>query len=720
MSTSQKSENFSVQYIKADSSHLDQIKMLADKYSGTIGFFPYAAFDRHAANNHIIGCVSEEYGCVGYILFDVARNRAKITHLCVADEFRGQRIPARLLNYLKEITSNLQGIALSCRRDYNLSKFWSNLGFVAQGERPGKAKESSTLTEWRLNYGKPDLFSDFAERQSESKLCVVVDANIFFDLTNEEFSDDGSRESKALLADWLFSETKLFLTDEIFNEINRNENPKYREKFNQEVNRFALLRYDLDKISEISQNIRNLFPEIMKPSDESDLRQIAKTIAGSIDIPFFITRDNRLSEEVEEEVYQKFGLKIISPVEFIVQQDQLRRDYAYQPARLAGTSIRKSVISADQKDEVIKNFLMNEMGETKPSFRSKINLSLSDPSRFKSILITNAEGDYLALIVLDKLKEFDLKIPIIRFKSSKISLTLIRHLIFEIFTESSNENRNIICIEEEYLKETIADALREDKFIECNKSWIKICLSTCGTLDQIAETLSSVKLNSSDIQLNNHISKKISNFVEIISHSSSLDNSFVLDLERNLYPVKILDASIPTFIIPIQAVWAKELFDPEIANEYLWGAQEELALNRVGVYYRSNNRTCTWETPGRILWYVSQPTNKNSTVSVHSIRAVSFLDEITVGIPKDLYKKFRRLGVYTFQDVLDTAKGNLDKEIMAIKFSDTQLLKTPVKLHRIQSILERRTTFPAPLRINSTEFSMIYNEGMQNSVDSVG
>ena len=119
MKSSQNLENLSIRPVDPNSPYLNTIKQLADQNSGTLGFLPYGAFDRMALEKRIIACISEQDECIGYLIFCASKNRIKLTHLCVSKEFRGKGIPSKLLNYLKETTSDLQGILLSCRRDYN-------------------------------------------------------------------------------------------------------------------------------------------------------------------------------------------------------------------------------------------------------------------------------------------------------------------------------------------------------------------------------------------------------------------------------------------------------------------------------------------------------------------------------------------------------------------------------------------------------------------------
>lgn len=51
------------------------------------------------------------------------------------------------------------------------------------------------------------------------------------------------------------------------------------------------------------QILRKLFPKNMSNSDESDLRQLARTVGSTFPISFFVTRDQRLLS-LEDKIYQ--------------------------------------------------------------------------------------------------------------------------------------------------------------------------------------------------------------------------------------------------------------------------------------------------------------------------------------------------------------------------------------------------------------------------------
>ncbi|MFM6199308.1 MAG: hypothetical protein ACKPE1_09230, partial [Dolichospermum sp.] len=128
---------------------------------------------------------------------------------------------------------------------------------------------------------------------------------------------------------------------------------------------FTLLPCIQEEFDNICQRLRRFFPENMKPSDASDMRQIARVITSQINTPYFITRDKRLLEEIEEEIYQEFNLIIIDPINFIIKLDELRREIEYQPQRLVGTDIEETRVQSGELESIVDLFLDYSQGERK-------------------------------------------------------------------------------------------------------------------------------------------------------------------------------------------------------------------------------------------------------------------------------------------------------------------------------------------------------------------
>jgi hypothetical protein len=693
--------------IDSKSKHLETIMQLADTNSATLGFLPYGAFRRLADEGLILACVAPQVGCIGYLLYEISNLKVKLRHLCIAEQWRGKGATKILLKDLKNKTRHLQGIQASCRRDYNLRRMWAALGFVAVHERPGRRKEGSILTEWWLDYGHPNLLTALAQQATESKVGVAIDANIFFDLVDEETADEDSKESKAILADWLEPELELCLTDEINNEIDRNKDSRKRTILRKIASQFTLLSCTQEILNETCEALRKFFPFTLTESDASDLRQLARIISSDIKVSFFVTRDKRLLEEIEEEIYKEFGLAIIHPIDLILRLSELRRETDYQPVRLAGTSIERKRVQSGEQDTLIVQFLNYEQGENKVDFQRKLRQFLSDPNRFECFTVGRRKELPLALIAYDRSDANELRVPILRFRNTRLTPTILRHCIFDCFSKAANEDRKLTIITETKLDPQTIFVLKEDYFLEIEEEWIRANLKIVENSKKLSIYLSHI------CESRKRCYESFLSLVEPLANGNLVnDSELAVNIERILYPAKITDAEIPSFIMPIQSWWAKDLFDKELAEQTLWGAQEELALRREVVYYRSKQASGGLKAPGRILWYVSKSGGGGSSSTLGAIRACSRLDEIIIGKPRDLHKRFRRLGVYSFKNVLKTARDDFNREIMAVRFSDTELFKKPVELREIENILARKILVRAPYKLTSKEFTLLYDRGM--------
>ncbi|BAY46757.1 GCN5-related N-acetyltransferase [Scytonema sp. HK-05] len=299
---------------------------------------------------------------------------------------------------------------------------------------------------------------------------------------------------------------------------------------------------------------------------------------------------------------------------------------------------------------------------------------LAEPEKFECSVILEKENLPLALVVYGKHKSYELEIPILRIGDNPLSATLARHLIFKSVLHSARERRQFTRITDSYLEETVIKAIQEDAFVRVNNGWLKVNLAIAETASQLSTRLTSLASMGSEYKFCQQVAASLNTETLITDVQASAD------IEHFLFPAKIIDAEIPTFIIPIQARWAKDLFDEELANQTLFGAKPELAFNREAVYYRSVKNSRGLKAPCRILWYVSgtQTEGKGKGFSgVEAIRACSRLDEVIIAKPKELYQRFQRLGVYTLSDIL---KINTDKDgnIMALRFSDIELFSSPV------------------------------------------
>ncbi len=111
--------------------HFERVIALHRLNAKTLGFFPRGAFEEHAKLRQIIVALESDGNCLGYLLYRIARGRATIVHLCVADTARGKGVARLLVDRLKQETKLLEGVSLLCRRDYDVTHIWSKFGFEA-------------------------------------------------------------------------------------------------------------------------------------------------------------------------------------------------------------------------------------------------------------------------------------------------------------------------------------------------------------------------------------------------------------------------------------------------------------------------------------------------------------------------------------------------------------------------------------------------------------
>ena len=181
--------------------------------------------------------------------------------------------------------------------------------------------------------------------------------------------------------------------------------------------------------------------------------------------------------------------------------------------------------------------------------------------------------------------------------------------------------------------------------------------------------------------------------------------------EQYLWPAKIRDARIPCFIVPIRPQWARELFDEDLASQDLFGPSVEVALNVENVYYR-NARPQLPKSPARVLWYVTKERKINDSGAV---RACSQVREVSIDVPRSMFRRYQRLGVYKWKEVIATAGGDANQPILGFRFSHTELFKSPISWKKLQEILEEqeghRNQLQAPVKISPKTFFQVYSVG---------
>ncbi len=655
---------------KDDLSIVDQVIELGDKNNATLGFMPHEAFIGAINKGHVLIATNVNGKLLGYLMYNIAvrKNIASITHFCICEEFRHKGVANSLFDNFKNIVSHCFYIRVHCRRDYGIDNFWSKLGFKPVSEKNGRGKDSKILTIWHYELGHPTLFSDSNSYSVFDGVKAVIDANVFYEAQKRPTVENQSCHS--LLAEWLSDYFLACVTPELLNEINKCKSSEKRKRSRDFFNSFEVVKVDDDFFLELYKDIRTFYPATIRSQDESDIRQLTYTILAGVNI--FITQDVRLRSKTMIENH--YDIKIYSPTDFLLYLDEFISAEKYRPVKLAGAELKKELVKAKTSESLYKFFPWYP-NQKKSHFVAKLNGYLTDTQHKKTWVISDQHSP-IALYTLNDNCSDVLNIELLKLSKNKLNTVIAKHLIYKMLNEAAQQNKKYVVISDKSLSVDTIEILKEFGFVEINQNWVKLVSTLVSNSVTFLSDLKNYPLNiyvtSGDLY----------QFIAEAEKLVTLNTSASLyQLERTFFPLKLTDLDIPTFVIPIKPTWAIQLFDSGLGAEFLFGLTADLMCSIENVYYRSAKpRVVT--APARILWYY---TAKKGQSGQKSIAACSYLDEVHIGKPKELFTRFKHLGVYDWEKVKSTAKG-IDSDLMAFRFSHTELFTKRIGLNEISTM----------------------------------
>jgi GNAT superfamily N-acetyltransferase/predicted nucleic acid-binding protein len=676
--------------VATGSPHINDVAQLWRENKSTLGFFPEVALNDYANHGGILAALDSEDTLVGYVLFYQTRGpgygEVRVVHLCIEQQHRGRGIARQLIERLRKETRLCCGARARCRRDFPASRLWPKLGFYVTRESTGRA--GLPVTDWWLDYGNPDLLSEAYSSRLSSKIVVVIDACVFFALTSDDVVKN--TESNALLAEWIPEHIELCVTPELRNEIDRSTDSGNRTRAMHAMRGFTELRKGIDNLEGTRAALRSFFPAELTTSDASDLRELAYSVCGGANA--FLTYDPRLLE-LDDQLYARFGLSILRPAEFIVRLDEVIRGNEYQPGRVLGSNLQGRRVRAKDTGLLVRKFQQDQLGEKRGSLRERLSTIMSTPDS-RTVTVTFDDSRPVLLMSERTAAPKCLEIEVLRVTNGSLETTLADFAVSHLLAQTVESDLETIRIVDPYLSSSITSALLDMGFLSDGNAWHRVVLRRIACYKELMELLLA---RASGIQpLLNHfhrLSDVIRNAVE------EEDIGVLCRAERLIWPAKIAGTVIPAFVVPIKPYWAAELFDHELAESRLISADPSLLLRSENVYY-TGAPAATLETPGRVLWYVSQDKHVQGSMA---IRGASSLEEVVSLPPKDVYRRFRRLGIYTWKDIARSSRNR--PRLTALRFGRTEVLPNPIRWEQLQDTLRtmegRVNQFQRPTRIKT-------------------
>lgn len=651
----------------------DFVDELMKKNSETLGFLPKEAILFHIDSGGCLGVKTKDGRLAGYILFATYPDRFRIVHLCVSDDYRGKGIAKTLVENLKEKVTTQKSLVLHCRRDFEVNKMWPKLGFIALGEKKGRAVIGSTLTFWCMNLAPGKDLNLFQITTSDKSLDIVIDAHVFFDF--QEDDSPKSIPSKALLADSLVDHIQLFITDEIFNEINRNENTQTREDSRSYAENFPRLVYDPKLVEHFETSLTQILPH-RSESQQSDIRHLSKTAASGVKT--FITKDENLLDK-RGDIFNLTDVQVLSPTKLIIDIDE--REQNYIPSYVSGLSLSWNHLKSSDLDSLYDTFL--EQGERRGQLRERIEPFLSNPTLYTCEIL---KSDNQPIIIRVLTKESDT----ITVHFGRVAIGVDRslydsYLVINTIYRAVDDNLHCVKFLEGSVPTRFIKHFQEKGFVESVEGYTRFSFPLCLNREEVLAKIGGLSPESKE-------------------KYEDMDND---EIERCCSPVDLDVDEKGYFLIPIHPAYAVNLFNRKRSSSSLLSGDLDVLLPWDNVYYKTKSHHLMLKPPARILWYESG--------NVGAVTAVSRLDEVNIGVPKDLFKKFKKFGILKWRDIYNMCEGDVSREIMALKFSHTFVLPHPISLVKLREVAKEsgidNISLQSLLRIDREMFQKLYNLG---------
>lgn len=670
----------------------EKVLELGKKNSGTLGLMPRDAFVEHAKKKWIVVALSDKQ-LAGYCLFRLTttKHRVAITQVCIDPAYRNQSVAKSLLTQVRDRYSSLfRGMLVTCREDYiHACRLWEHFGFKIIDRVPSRSvKEEHYLLKFWYTFGKPDLFS----QQQGNLLRVALDLNILIKLHDQNKKPPD--EIAHLMVDWLIGEVDYCYAHETFNEIHRDKDHRRTTSMRKFLTRYKELSCDAQHTEPYMKLLEVIHPGKTE-NHISDRKQLAE--CKTCGVSYFVTMDEGLLEN-QLEIFEKLGINVLRPAEFILKIDELTNHNLYEPIRLQGAHFEARHVHGNELTLIVDSFLQKDKGENKSDFQKLVNAVVGKGKDGQIKVIISPERQFAAVYAIYQ-EDGNSVIPFIRLKKSQLFNTLFYQLLVELIRTSCSIGKQYLQLNEQYLTSEQLLILDENGFYRKNDSWVKNSIRELDSFDKI--------FSRHNLSVDGSI---FAHEIKMIKSHPNHDVRLQLttDLEKKLWPVKFDDLDIPTFIVPIRPLWAWQLFDYLSSNEQLFGAPPELSWSKNNVYYRSV-RPNVEQIPARILWYVSYQANISRS---KCIVGCSYLNEISVGRPKTLFSSFRRFGIYKWKEIFELAGKKINQEIKALQFSDTEIFVKTISFSETNEIMQSfgysPQTFVSPVKVNRDVFNAIY------------
>ena len=635
----------------------------------TLGFMAMSVMGDYLKRGGGVGIWGED-GLRGYALYDVRRLHVRLIHLCVARQHRGSGYAERLVDAVVEAAKKARvgTVKLTCRRDYGrASAFWRRYGFVPLAEAKAKT-DGARLMVWYLGIDGAAQQDIFTSVTSDEKVRAAIDAQIFFQLHAPE--GDETSIAKGLQADFLADVLELYITKEMFNEIDRAELSQ-RERSRAMAHAFPQLNHDADRMAAMVKSLEGILPS-SRPSEESDIRQLAMTATS--DATVFLTRDEGLLGRATQ-IKSVTAVDVMHPDQLIVRLDKVADSDAYRAVAVSGSRMAWRRVGDGEVARFRSRADLLGRHERKRHFVGQLDEALSHPRSWRTEALWS-EGTLVALRSLRRNGD-RLVAGLCRAARGPAQALFTEYAAASLLHEAVSLGCFAVEVEPHATAPEARDELARLGFVDIRGKLMRMCPAAVMSQADLREAA-----------------------------GSAFDGAGLEDIERRCSPVALRDSDTKCLMVPIKPGYARALFNTRRAAGDLFGADEKILLRWENVYFRGKNQHRMIQPPARILWYESNG---------HGVVAISYLDDVEIGQPKDVFRNNRSLGTLGWREIQEMCGGSRVQDVMALRFSHTHLFRSAVSFTSLKDVYRqhelKNPVVQSPSKVPPAAFLDIFRLG---------
>jgi hypothetical protein len=586
---------------------------------------------------------------------------------------------------------------------------WPGLGFESVREFPGRSAAGHLLVEWWLDHGHPSLFDLLEEpgpgKTADVSLRAVVDTNVFLDWRLEPPAGDS--DSRALLEPWVgaVADVTWLVTPELESDLQRRSEDAEGDNVSAELGGLSVVKSDGIEFAEAWATARNILFGIehdvasMSPKALSDSRHIAHVVAAGESN--FVTRDDELLAKADD-LAEALRIEVMRPVDLLVRIHQIAFQDQYRPVALRSTEVSTTRLVPKTAETIATDLANRSEGQGKRAVLASLRSLLSRPEEVVTRVVTVGGAPTIVYAETTSKAPYT-HIPFFRMMPRRGAETVGRNVVWHMMECAMRRSCAAVVCADEAMDEGARQAFADMGFQKHGATLLRLLVAACGQprdLHERLRTMVSQLLTSKD-PVPGEPASMVETYIKAVEELRRKPNTILaMRLEEALWPLIVLGMNVPTFLVPIQPRWARELFDYELAGQELLPASADLMLNAENIYYCTGRKFSDLVEGARIIWYVSKGQTHDG---VGAARAISTVREVMLGPAKEVYRRGRRLGVYKWSHIAKMVEGDVSKRVLAIRFSHTRLLREPVRyadLRRVYAAATSKTlSVRAPLRL---------------------